>query len=107
MKIRNLKERFKAQAKMEKGLRKILKVVEEKRNQNIDLKKLEETRTEEIYRRIAHSVLDPMKKVIVTQTGDIGEFFVKDIAMKHEGILSTTNSIWAPWSKSYGGLTCK
>lgn len=104
MKIRNIQERFKTRLKAEKRIQKAIKIAEEniKAKRAAELER-QEAETNAIVKRVAKSMFDPMKRVIVTKTGDVAEFSIKDMALKNEGTLSISDSIWAPWSINFKG----
>ena len=101
MKIHNIQERFRTQIKQEKRIHKALKILEE--NRKAHQAELEKIQTDEIVKKVAKSMLNPMKRVVITRTGDVAEFSAQDTILRHEGALSTTDSIWAPWSQNFRG----
>jgi len=87
-----------------RNIHKAIKIAEEniKAKRTVELER-QEAETNAIVKRVAKSMFDPMKRVIVTKTGDVAEFSVKDMALKNEGTLSISDSIWAPWSINFKG----
>lgn len=55
----------------------------------------------ELTAKVAKSIMDPMKKVTVNVNGDIVEFSTEAVINDYLGRMSMTDSIWAPWSKSF------
>ena len=67
----------------------------------LETQKADKLQTQTIARKVARSILDPMRKVTVQVNGDVTDFSAIRRAQEQASELSVTDSIWAPWSKLY------
>lgn len=105
MKVLNLQQRFRQQAKNERMIRNALKRAEQIKAIRLaeELKQAEEARLNDICRKVAKSAYNPMRRISIQINGDIADFSVKEVAQKYEGSLAMTDSVWAPWNMNYKG----